>query len=507
MEAVFQALADIDEIGIADTIRPEESVEFFKAAMQWVSKSSPQNPRTVWFPESTSLPKTKNLQDILKSRIVPMEPEAHQAWLQGMGPFPAVLTRGSAPNFLWCKLYAAFGKLMATPTPIQGWTLWTWRSVQPPRRALMVCHHNGVLPDIRRQLLIHGVKGDFYWLCDGKPAMGDAWPSTFGPLANSAPLRLLPIDTAKQVFDAALIADVAQKYDLIVTSHCMRYPVIFAAFNKPLLHINSTRFGGGTTPKVDEFADLQVRIKQLIEGGRLTVIHNNKTDQWYSGAYMGAAAAAPVIPSLCEQSLRFRIKAPKPNPTQKRFLIWDTRFHITDGKPGILRDIAESLADCADVNSVLIDKGGKFLGDDALAPYDAVIHIPYNISTMSFFEQGSANIPVWLPTPRLLAEILATEYSELSWYCFEGADARQRAERPDRVWEKGVIEDYVSRSDFTGEVFQNLLTFDSVQELRERVLATDYDAVVKKSYGHTVHRKVRAAEEYLRVLRAMGFGT
>jgi hypothetical protein len=123
---------------------------------------------------------------------------------------------------------------------------------------------------------------------------------------------------------------------------------------------------------------------------------------------------------------------------------------------------------------------------------------------MSFFEQGSANIPVWLPTPRLLAEILATEYSELSWYCFEGADARQLAERPDRVWEKGVIEDYVSRSDFTGEVFQNLLTFDSVQELRERVLATDYDAIVKKSYGHTVARKVRAAEEYLRVLPALG---
>jgi hypothetical protein len=151
-----------------------------------------------------------------------------------------------------------------------------------------------------------------------------------------------------------------------------------------------------------------------------------------------------------------------------------------------------------DATSTLSKYHGGWLDDDMLKGYDTVIHIPYNISTMSCFEQGSANIPMWIPTARLLKKILLEEYSELSWYCFGGD--RSTAERPDQVWIEEVVEEYVKRADFYTGVFGCTLEFDSVEELQEKIHTIDYDALVKKSYAHIVKEKLEVAKGYLQVL-------
>jgi hypothetical protein len=513
----FLQANELEELGILDPLfdtadAHKENLQtaetFLKSAMQWIYESAPTHPRTVWFPEHAVMSPIEDLPSILKSRLVSMNTAKLQAWSQ-VGPLPSLLLRTSAPplntrGLVWMKVYESAGAMVESGS-FGNWTLWTWKSRFPLQRALLLCHHSGVLPDIRRQLAVFGVKGEFVWLCDGKGPTGDAWPSILDHFTSSVPLLRGPLDG--QISDV-LRAQLRAKYSMIVTSHCMRYPIILSAVGLPLLHINSTRFGNEITCRGDgsEFRTLCGRIEGLLASRQLTVIHNNEADMWYSQQYLKGVGSV-VLGSLCDQALRFRISTPPPvsrRDGKKPFLIWDTRFHIVQRNGSkTLHAIYDRLRAVCNTTSEFVHASGKYMDDDMLEGYSAVIHIPYNISTMSCSEQASANIPMWVPTPRFLAEILEVDYSELSWFCFNQG-VKELADRPDRVWEPAVVKEYVSRSDFRDSVFQNVLYFDSVEDLAARIMGVDYDALTKRSFVFQVGKKAAVSRGYRAVLEGMG---
>lgn len=469
---------DIDEIGILDPILPTDSI--LAESMNWISDSPSTNPRTVWFLKPSGF--NRRLPPMMKSRMVPMDLNKHRAWCD-TGPFQALLLRQGAPpledrGFAWLKTYSAFGEMVLTTT-WHTWNVWKWVPKRgAAKRALMICHHCGVLPDLRRQLSFLGIRGEFVWLCDGKPPTGDAWESTLGEFDSSVPLLKGPIGASPEV-----IAHIKEKYDMVITSHCARYPLHFIETGLPLFHINSTRFGNEIVTRADEFTDLCARITGAIESGQLTIIHNNLAEKWYFEQYIGCSRKFPVVPSLCLQALKFRIE-----DTKKKILIWDTRFHITDETGSkTLRDIAGALK--ADSTSQLSNDNGAYLDDDMLDEFRAVVHVPYNISTMSCFEQAAANVPMWIPSPKFMERILSDplEHSELSWFCFN-EDLRSNAGRPDQVWDREVVHEYVSRADFTG--FRNVLFFDSIEDLVARIDTVDYATVIKESFLFQTQKKL-----------------
>lgn len=475
----------ITELGILDPVNPQI---LYDAMGQWIPSSKPQNPRTIWFLKSDSLNLTPP--SLYKSRWIPMDKEKHRAWSH-TGPFQALLvSKDSTPlkerGFAWMKAYSGIGEMVEGPT-IGNWILWTWVSLAPLKRALMICHHCGVLPDLRRELWFQGIRGEFFWLSDGKAATGDAWPSTLGEFDSSVPLLRGPIGASDEI-----INKIKASYDMVITSHCMRYPLHFVETGLPLIHVNSTRFGNELTTNDFYFSDLKARLEKVIRSGQLRVIHNNAADKWYFEEYMKGVKQFPVIPSLCVSPLRFRIE-----DREKPFLIWDTRFHLTNTTDSsIMRTIRTLLGPAAKATSELSIEKRCFLDDDMLEDYRAVIHIPYNISTMSYFEQAAANIPVWIPSPAYLEKILAdpAQRSELSWFCFRTEATRSGAERPDQVWDPAVIHEYVKRSDFTG--FRNALFFDSVEDLLTRIHTVDYDALIKMSFMHQTRKRLDVSNGY-----------
>lgn len=489
---LFSVLAErhLDEVGLLDCIGPEDKKLILEDSIRWIERSHPTSPRTIWFPAPDGFPTTAQLTPELKSRFVPMETERAIAWSQ-LGPFPALLTRVGTPEldkrylpWLSTGAYSAYGS-MERVGDFSGWTLWAWKSSWPARRALMICHHSGVLPDVRRQLRLLGIRGEFVWLCDGKPPTGDAWPSQLGPLDSSIPLLHGDIDT---VVPDSLLDSIKESYDMIITSHCMRYPLLFQRTGLPLLHINSTRFGNEITCR-EEFVELRRRLRS-VSGTQLTIVHNNWADKWYAETYLGFRA--PVISSLCDQALRFRISAPGP-----KFLLWDTRGHARGGGSTLFREILARLGGRCDITSTLTPPSG-WLDDDMLADYRAVIHVPYNISTMSCFEQAAAGIPLWIPSAELLREALR-EYSEVSWYCFQ-AD-KTGAERPDQVWDTAVLDEFIRRSDFRKDILGTILEFHSVDDLVSRIDQVDYDTIPKQALGLTVARKKKAIDAWATTLR------
>ena len=476
---LFNDLSGIDELGVIDPIL---YTTLYKDGMIWIQNSPAKSPRSVWF---YSTKQQEPPHSYFRSQWVPMKLEEHRAFAH-TGPFQALLSRGPM-SFAWMKYYAEFGEMIEAGSydenledPGTAWTLWKWKSVTPIKKAFMMCHHSGVLPDIKRQLWFLGIQGDFFWISDGKQPTGGVWPSVFGEYDSSSKLLQGTIGASDRV-----IQDIKSKYELVITSHCMRYPLHFLDTGLPIIHINSTRFGNEITTG-PEFKELCGRIGNAVNTGQLRVIHNNEADKWYFNQYIKTSCENPVIPSLCISPLRFRI-CDQPG----YLLFWDTRFHIIDKKDGPLLRISEALGSRVKATSQLCEEKGGYLDDDYLEGYRAVIHIPYNISTMSCFEQAAANVPVWIPSPAYLERILL-EYSELSWYCF-GGDVAQ-AEYPDQFKNPATIHEFVSRCDFTG--FKNVIFFDSIEDLLERLYTTDYDALIKQSFLHQTRKRLDVLRLY-----------
>ena len=491
---LFNDLSGIEEIGI---VNPINQNILYENGMKWIQNSLAVRPRTIWFRDFLEKPQIPKVDSSFKSQWVPMKFEDHRAFMH-TGPFQALLSKGPI-SFAWMKAYSEFGKMVAISTYDENlesggmavWTLWKWIPVAPQRRAFMICHHSGVLPDLKRQLWFLGIQGDFYWLSDGKGATGGQWPSEIGEYTSYKTLLKDKIGALQITTDF-----IRDHYDLVITSHCMRYPLHFVKTGLPLIHVNSTRFGNEITTRPDEFRDLCSRIKSTLETGQLKIIHNNMADKWYFEQYIKGYTQFPVIPSLCISPLRFRITR-HIGPV----LIWDTRFNITDKKGSkLLLAISEKLGSKAESTSEMCVKKGGLLDDDFLNGFRAVIHIPYNISTMSCFEQVSANIPMWVPTPEFLERILADpeEHNELSWYCFQ--DTRYTAELADQVWNPAVIREYVSRCDFTR--FKNVRFFNSIEDLLERIDTTDDDdnSLIQTNFMHQTKKRLDIMRQYREVL-------
>jgi len=300
---------------------------------------------------------------------------------------------------------------------------------------------------------------------------------------------------------AAFIEKVKANYSMVFTSHCMRYPLLFLRTGLPLYHINSTRFGNEMTVIPQVFYSLKGQIHEAIREGRLQIVHNNYADEWYFSQHFGDALKPfPVIQSLCDNALRFRIEPPL--KTARPFLIWDTRSYITDGSGSkILLEIYEKLGHLCDATSVISSFSKTMFDDRIFENYQAVIHIPYNVSTMSCFEQSAAGIPIWIPTADFLQEILLDpgEHSELSWFCFY-KDRQEAAMKPDQVWNSECVREFVKRADFYNGALNTVRTFSSVDDLVKKISTESYEGAAERAFVIQGKKRLDVVSQYAKLL-------
>jgi hypothetical protein len=161
--------------------------------------------------------------------------------------------------------------------------------------------------------------------------------------------------------------------------------------------------------------------------------------------------------------------------------------------------------DAIDSQAILMAQAKTYLAEGYLDAYTAVIHIPYNISTMSMFQQVRANIPIWVPTKRLLKQLWLDpkEPNEMSWTVFApGSEAN--ASTMDNVRQEDVIERWLSYADFyKPDVLPLVFQFDSIQELVEKVLTTEYQAAIDKAEETQQTRRENSVFAWEQVLQGL----
>jgi len=186
------------------------------------------------------------------------------------------------------------------------------------------------------------------------------------------------IDKFHKEYDSFL-----SRFDGFIACHPNSFAMLYEKYNKPIIVINSCRYDIPYcwTKNMDMVNELNNCFKRLQEKKLLYFISNNKADNSYFNL-ANPSINTHIIPSLCIYTHM------KYDPLSE-----NTKFLLYSGNIPYNKYI---------VDKSTLDKGYKW---NTLMNFKGIIHIPYEASTMSIFEQISSGIPLFFPTKRFLHEL------------------------------------------------------------------------------------------------------
>lgn len=452
--------------------------------LRWSLEGKPEQGRQIWFVHPKPRLFQEQLPSTVRGRILPLSVEQGNFCLFSM-PSDALLLANQYgdPNNSLSPFWQQRGQYQRLSVAISSeCSVWIWKSNYAPLRFYGLDHHHAVLWDMKQTLRPLGVTVDFVWLCDGRPPVNEAIPGQDGPFHSSLDLYRPPVNVP---LDPVFREKIQTTYDAVITSHSLVTAYRLREIQLPQFHINSTRFGNDWVTDAKRHPVLVEAIQEMLRKKKLQVLHNNQGDSLYFHQFFTADPSSEcILPSLCDSVLRHRFHP----PTSTKFLIWDTRQVLfQDDKSPFMKDLYRAC--CAkDSNAfhsqaILLAEHQTFLPEGYLDAYTAVIHIPYNVSTMSIFQQVAANIPVWVPSKRLLQELWTNpkECNELSWTVFsEGSEVS--ASFLDQARNPEAVKCWIETADFyDNRISDCIFTFDSIEELVNRIFTVDYQTAMTKN--------------------------
>ena len=175
-------------------------------------------------------------------------------------------------------------------------------------------------------------------------------------------------------------------YDGFIHSYPPAFALLFEKFEKPIVTIACTRFD---YPINSSDIDWLIQgLRRLNSNGQLIPIANNSLDKYYCEQWLNFEWQH--ISSLCDyMESRYR-------PEKDRFITWHR-------------------SNLQDLQNIMIDQDftiNKRYDRTEISKYLGVVHIPYNLSIMSAFEQYYQGIPLFFPSQEFQS-ILYTERDDM----------------------------------------------------------------------------------------------
>ena len=278
-------------------------------------------------------------------------------------------------------------------------------------------------------------------------------------------------------------------YDAFIVTHTPVFSMLYERFNKPIITIASTRFEAPFTNNKKSWQALNNYLSKQIDNKKIIPIANNKYDQKYTETF--TERIWEHIPSLCEYTC-----AKYTGKTDK--FLYSSKF-----KP------QSELYKTVDK-----DKEFKFgYSWQELADYKGIIHIPYNVSTMSIFEQYTANIPLFFPTWEFLTFLCKNHnhqgvMSETSWsqirglppysIVFAGLDDPNQYDNIPKMMEWYRLSDFYDK-----EEMPHIQYFESFEHLNILLKSVDLEEITRKMKKHNKHRKEKVYNLWCQKLKAI----
>ena len=246
-----------------------------------------------------------------------------------------------------------------------------------------------------------------------------------------------------------------RKYDGFIHSYPPAFALLFEKFDKPVITVACTRFDFPTYPKNYDW--LIEGLTRMKKSSQLVPVANNLLDKKYCDDNFDFAWEH--ISSLC------KYMGKKSGGGNGKFIVWTRSDSV----------ISDKLID----NSFSIKR--KY-DRDKIRKYSGVIHLPYNLSIMSAFEQYYQDIPLFFPTQefqRVLFENRKDMLTEVLFY--------ESALKFDSSYIKYA--DWYDASNINGVIY-----FESFNDLSQKLREVNLEEVSYKMFNHN---KVREAKVYM----------
>ena len=263
-----------------------------------------------------------------------------------------------------------------------------------------------------------------------------------------------------------------QDYDGFIVTHTPCFSLLYEKFNKPIIVIASTRYEepfSSSAPRWNKFNDY---LRHQIDNKIIIPVANNKYDKRYTELYTDREWQH--IPSLCEYT------AASYTGNHKQYL-YSSKFKLIPPIAGLIE------------KSRALPPGYKW---QQLADFKGVVHIPYNISTMSIFEQYTANIPLFFPSWKFLYTLREAfsangVLSETSWNQVHRLPSRSSVfpglDDPNNFTNTSGMMNWARLADFYDEEnMPHIQYFDSFEHLQKLLQTADTANISKamREYNH-----------------------
>lgn len=170
--------------------------------------------------------------------------------------------------------------------------------------------------------------------------------------------------------------DEYSKYDGFVCAYPPAFSLLFRRFDKPIIVVAATRYDYPIVGGQKDYLDSS--LVDMFKSGQLFPVANNKYDKMYCEKNLKFNWT--YIPSLCEYTKS------KYNKTKDESVLFSKHVKINN-------DLIRHYFDL-----------GSYSWNE-LYSFKSIVHMPYNVSTMSIFEQYTANVPMLFPSAGFLRQI------------------------------------------------------------------------------------------------------
>lgn len=169
------------------------------------------------------------------------------------------------------------------------------------------------------------------------------------------------------------------KYDGFIVDYPPAFALLFMAFDKPVIMNIPIRYEYPWSADAIQWECFNILLRDMYQRKKLYPVANNIYDKIYFEYFTGIPCNH--IPSMCAYT------GMQYTPTKKVPLVYAK-------KP--VQDLKKS--------SIWVESIKPYKWKD-IASYPAIIHFPYNVSTMSIFEHYNACIPMAFPSLKYLKEL------------------------------------------------------------------------------------------------------
>jgi hypothetical protein len=241
------------------------------------------------------------------------------------------------------------------------------------------------------------------------------------------------------------------KYDAFICTHHIFFLKLFERFRKPIIVVASTRY------EYPCFSDEKLIWLEdsLKNNNNLILIANNQFDQKYCEYFL--KKEWQWIPSLCDYT-KFKY-----NPSKKESIIF-SKFAIKANK-----------------NFLHQSELGRYTWQD-LYSYKKIIHFPYNVSTMSIFEQYQANVPLSFPSLDLSLNLIEQGFPLFSEIVFPNQNLNRQAKF-------FINKEWLSYSDFyNGTIISDL--FESFEDQKIKLVNSSNKTIIYNAW-ESILKKIK----------------